>query len=404
MKRRPRLCLLTGSAAALFLVAGLLAQPPRGGFNFRDMAGKALAEPFVGLTSDGTVRAGLYPIAETGASTAAVRAAATTLLASFSDEQRARASFPVDDSEWRNWANIHRFERQGVGFGEMSEAQREAAFELLRASLSARGYRTARDIMRLNHHLAELVSNFDEYGEYLYWLTFMGEPSADEPWGWQLDGHHLIINYFVLGDQIVMTPTFMGAEPVAARSGKYEGTAIMDDEQGLALELMLSLSPEQRNVAILERDKGRGVNEAEMFRDNVVVPYAGLPVAAMDEAQRARLVELIDVYVGRLREPHAEIRMAEVEGFLDGTYFAWKGGTGPDAAFYYRIHSPVIYIEFDHQGPTALPGPRNVATRNHIHTVVRTPNGNDYGKDLLRQHYESYAGDPTHGHAASAAL
>jgi len=27
-------------------------------------------------------------------------------------------------------------------------------------------------------------------------------------------------------------------------------------------------------------------------------------------------------------------------------------------------------------------------TRQHIHTVVRTPNGNDYGKDLLRQHYK----------------
>jgi hypothetical protein len=25
-------------------------------------------------------------------------------------------------------------------------------------------------------------------------------------------------------------------------------------------------------------------------------------------------------------------------------------------------------------------------TRDHIHTIVRTPNGNDYGKDLLRQH------------------
>ena len=25
--------------------------------------------------------------------------------------------------------------------------------------------------------------------------------------------------------------------------------------------------------------------------------------------------------------------------------------------------------------------------RQHIHVVVRTPNGNDYGKDLLRQHY-----------------
>jgi hypothetical protein len=26
-----------------------------------------------------------------------------------------------------------------------------------------------------------------------------------------------------------------------------------------------------------------------------------------------------------------------------------------------------------------------------VHTVVRTPNGNDYGKDLLRQHYALHA-------------
>jgi hypothetical protein len=27
--------------------------------------------------------------------------------------------------------------------------------------------------------------------------------------------------------------------------------------------------------------------------------------------------------------------------------------------------------------------------RFHIHTIVRTPNGNDYGMDLLRLHYET---------------
>ena len=60
-----------------------------------------------------------------------------------------------------------------------------------------------------------------------------------------------------------------------------------------------------------------------------------------------------------------------------------------NSVFYYRIHSPVILIEFDHQRPV---GTRHLidpsrATRQHIHAVVRTPNGNDYGKDLLRQHY-----------------
>ena len=51
----------------------------------------------------------------------------------------------------------------------------------------------------------------------------------------------------------------------------------------------------------------------------------------------------------------------------------------------------VILVEFDHQTPVGLRDlPRGQATRQHIHTVVRTPNGNDYGKDLLRQHYEAH--------------
>jgi hypothetical protein len=92
--------------------------------------------------------------------------------------------------------------------------------------------------------------------------------------------------------------------------------------------------------------------------------------------------------------------MEEIRAHLDETYFAWKGEVGPTGVFYYRIQSPVVYIEFDHQGPVALDGPRDVATRRHVHTVVRTPNGNDYGKDLLRQHYAIHRDDPAHGHTA----
>ena len=96
----------------------------------------------------------------------------------------------------------------------------------MRAALSAQGLKQTRDIMRLNHTLGELNdNNFDEYGEWRYHITVMGKPSATEPWGWQLDGHHAIINYFVLGDQVVMTPFFAGSEPVIAPSGKYKGTS-----------------------------------------------------------------------------------------------------------------------------------------------------------------------------------
>jgi hypothetical protein len=167
---------------------------------------------------------------------------------------------------------------------------------------------------------------------------------------------------------------------------------------------MQSLTGEQRADATLSGDKQRGENEAEMMADNVTVAYEGLSATRLNATQRDAFVDLIELYVGNMDEGHAAIRMDEVMAQLDKTYFAWKGRVESDGVFYYRIHSPVIYIEFDHQGPVALGGPRGVATRNHIHSVVRTPNGNDYGKDLLRQHMEMYAGDGDHGHSDSASF
>jgi hypothetical protein len=79
-----------------------------------------------------------------------------------------------------------------------------------------------------------------------------------------------------------------------------------------------------------------------------------------------------------------------VKRHLDRTHFAWIGGSESDSVYYYRVHSPVVLIEFDHQRPANLAkfakDPK-APNRKHIHCVVRTPNGNDYGKDLLRQHY-----------------
>ena len=353
-----------------------------------------LAEPFLGVTTNGKVIPGLFAIRSTGVSTEPVRQAAEDFLSALTAEQRDRATFSVDDPEWRKWMNQHFYVRQGVGFDEMSEAQRATAFNLLRASLSAKGLRLTRDIMRLNHTLGELNDdNFVEYGEWLYWITVMGEPSADEPWGWQLDGHHVIINYFVLGDQVVMTPLFVGSEPVIAETGKYAGVAILQDEQAAGLTMIRALTGAQRGQAILEVSKTGNNNLGEAFKDNIVLDYAGVSVSSFSAVQREQLLELIGLFVGNMNEGHARVRMEEVERHLDETWFAWIGGTGPDAVFYYRIHSPVVLIEFDHQRPVGIRHlfPDRSPNQQHIHAVVRTPNGNDYGTDLLRQHYEAHS-------------
>jgi len=353
---------------------------------------KGLAEPFKGITTNGEVVKGLFPLRSTGVATEPVRIAAEKFLAALGEEQRRKTQFPVDDVEWRKWMNQSFYVRQGVGFNEMSAAQREAAFGLMRASLSAKGLQLSRDIMKLNHTLGELNhDNFVEYGEWLYWITVMGTPSATEPWGWQIDGHHLIVNYFVLGDQVVMTPSFFGSEPARATSGKYRGTSVMQEEQAAGLAFMKALTKEQRTAATLRTSKDGNDNLTEAFKDNVVLDYAGVPVRTLSDAQRRQLLGLIGLYVHNMRDEHARVRIDEVNAHLDETYFAWIGGIEPDSVYYYRIHSPVVLIEFDHQKPANLRHLYPDAPyRDHIHAVMRTPNGNDYGKDLLRQHYAEH--------------
>ncbi len=386
--RHPRFLLLAAFAAALLavLISGDVLSQLRGqgGFGGRERA--AIREPFVGITTNGEIQTGLFSIQETGVSTAPVLEAARNFLGSLSDDQRDRVFFPVDDSEWRRWANQHSYRRQGVSFEELDESQREAAFGLMKAGLSAKGFRRSRDIMRLNYTLGEITGNFAELDEWFYYFTVMGEPSENQPWGWQLDGHHLIVNYFVLGDQVVMTPTFMGSEPVIAEAGKYKGVAVMQDELRRGLELIRALDPAQRSKAVIAQSKQGNNALAQAFRDNVVLDYAGIAASEFTDAQRDLLLSLVEEFVGNMDEGHAKVKMNEVRDHLDSTHFAWIGDHGDDSPCYYRVHSPVVLIEFDHQRPVFMRLPR-VPTLQHVHSVIRTPNGNDYGKDLLRQHY-----------------
>ena len=349
-----------------------------------------LAAPFHGITVDGNIEPGLFHISPTGVSTEPVRNAAEKFISSLTNVQLARTLFHVEDVQWRKWMNQHFYVRAGISFAEMTEAQRDAAFGLMRASLSARGFELSRNIMRLNETLAELSGDHVFLGEWLYFITILGRPSAGEPWGWQLSGHHCIINYFVLGDQVVMTPLFIGSEPVRAPSGKYKGVDILQQEQNDGLEMLRSLPEAQRQKAVLNFSKTGNNNLTEAFKDNVVLEYAGLRTSELPDASRRRLRDLVNLYVSNMDDGHARVKMDEVDRHIENTWFAWIGSSQPDSVFYYRVQSPVILIEFDHQRPANLAkfaqDPRK-PTQQHIHCVVRTPNGNDYGKDLLRQHY-----------------
>jgi hypothetical protein len=345
---------------------------------------ESLKEPFKGITADGNIAPDLFPLRKTGVSTQPILDAANALLASLEPDQRKAITFPVDSEVWRHWSNIHRnLMRHGVCLADMSEAQRERAYALLEASVGPRASITARNAMRLNTTLAEMTGLPEEFGEFFYWISLFGEPSADAPWGFQVDGHHCNINGFVLGDQIVLSPMLLGSEPVTAEAGVYADTTVLREEEAEGAAFMGTLTAEQRAKATIGDDLPFD-GYASGFKDNIVVDYAGLPAHKMTAEQREGLIALAKLYTDRLPAGHAEQRLDEVKARLDETVFAWIGQFDPVSPFYYRVYSPVIFIEFYHQPGVALPN--TGYNRRHAHAMMRTPNGNDYGRVLLAQY------------------
>ncbi|MGW0585702.1 DUF3500 domain-containing protein, partial [Streptomyces sp. NPDC002920] len=358
---------------------------------------------FVGVTTDGKVADGLYSIHSVHSkdvSTDKVVKAAQAFLDGLTSKERKASVFEVDDDEWLKWSNVDGYERQGARMGDLTEKQRNLGYALLGAALSADGLTQTRNIMKLNAFLGDYSGGGrDTLTEGAYFFTFMGTPSTTDPWGFQYEGHHVAINYFVLGDQVVMTPTFMGSEPTSAT---YDGEKItlFGKETQAGLTLLRSLTDAQRGQVISSETKAGDNLRAGAGQDNLKLAHQGLIASGFTDTQKDSLLDLVRVYVGNMADGHAEVRMREVEDHLAETYFYWIGETEDSSAFYYRVHSPVVLIEYDAQSPLAygnkgsnggggMGGPGGTPTQQHIHTIVRTPNGADYGADLLKLHLEN---------------
>jgi hypothetical protein len=380
----------------------------RGAVDFTDAAGVAAmlalvgdaelppvtegaAQPFVGVTTDGSAIPGLFELADEGAPAAAAAQEARAYLAGLAAEERARAVLPLEAAEWRLWINAFlTFPEHGLLLQELPEAGRKAALAVIEASMTAAGFNRARHAMRLNGELGELVGAYaDTLTEYCYWFTIFGEPSPDQPWGWQLQGHHVDLHCAFVGGQMVLTPAFLGVE--------FGGETVFAEHQRRGRELMDSLNAVQRRRALLHpsmrsADLPRelagvvdGRHRAGAGRDNLVLPYAGLAGEDLTAGQRELLLALIEPYLEALPEGPRTLRRAQAARYSSQTHLAWIGTWDEGAPFYYRVHSPVLLVEYDNHPGIFLDNEEPEPF--HVHTIVRTPNGGDYGKDLLRQHY-----------------
>jgi hypothetical protein len=349
-------------------------------------------EPFVGITADGTPAEGLYALPDLEIDPAPAEAVGR-LLGMLSDAQRGALRYDLDAPEWRGWSNPEFvFFRNGLRLEDQDDAVVAAIMDVLEASLSPEGFDRVREAMALNGYLGELVALPKIMNARSYWFALFGEPSDGQPWGWQLYGHHVAVNFVSVGGAQVIAPVFLGAEP--ALSGT-ERPPLFDAREALALELAGSLDEAQRAEAIVfasvldpAMPEGR-IHPADerhvagAFRDNRVVPYEGIGGGALTERQWGMLRALAADFLLLMREPQRALVMDAVERHRAETRFSWYGATDGSQPFYLRIHSPVLLAELDHHAGVWLNN--RLPARFHVHTTLRLPNGNDYARAYIRQ-------------------
>jgi Protein of unknown function (DUF3500) len=339
---------------------------------------------------------------------------ANAFLATLSDAQRAKVMYDFGDNAQRaRWSNFPTgfVPRGGISLKQMSAAQKAAALDLMKTVLSSRGYEKVSQIRMADDDFKTNGSkrgprgggpppgsgpppngqggpprnggpgggppNFDSdnmFGSDLYYISFLGKPSTTSPWMLQFGGHHLALNITIIGSKDIMTPSLTGAQPAVFNvNGKI--IRPLGRESDEALTLLQSLTAQQRSQAVLSykvADLVLGPGQ-----DGKQISPEGLRVNAMNEEQKALLLQVIAEWAGIMNDTMASARMAQLKSELNDTWFAWSGPTdlqvGTNINAYYRIQGPHLVIEY---------APQSDEPTNHVHTIYRDPT-NDYAQGVI---------------------
>ena len=300
-----------------------------------------------------------------------IAATAKKFLATLDDAQRGKAVFDFkDDAQRKRWSNFPTgiFRRAGLRMGDLSQPQRDAVMAVLAAALSAQGYEKVLQIVEGDEVLKKNEGGRLIFGRDEYYVSFLGRPSATEPWMIQFGGHHLALNITLVGEQGTLAPSHTGAQPAIY---ELEGKTVrpLGREVDKAFALISSFDETQRKQAIL----GSQMHDLVLGpgREGQTIQPEGIKGSALTDKQREMLLDLASEWVGILHETAAAAKMAELKKNLAETWFMWSGPTEKGSAAYFRIQGPTVIIEY---APQRMGGD---ATQ-HIHTIYRDPT-NDYG-------------------------
>ena len=279
--------------------------------------------------------AGLNSFAQTsstpGAPTAGIVAASKKFLATLDDAQRGKVVFEFkDESQRKRWSNLPTasFERQGLRMGDLTKSQRDAVLAVLASALSPQGYEKILQIVEADDLLRK-SSGGTMFGRDEYYVSFLGQPSATEPWMIQFGGHHLGLNVTLAGEQRTLAPSHTGAQPAIY---ELEGKTVrpLGRETDKAFALLSSFNEGQRKQAILDfqmRDLVLGPG-----RDGQTIQPEGVKGSALTEKQRQMLLDLASEWTGILHDAVAQAKMDEMRKNIAETWFAWSGPTEKGSA------------------------------------------------------------------------
>ena len=302
--------------------------------------------------------------------------AAKNFEASLTPEQRTKATFDFRSDERVNWHFVPQA-RKGLPLAEMSAAQKHLALVLLNSALSHRGYFKAVTIMSLEQILFDLENKSPRRNPELYYVSIFGKPGGDV-WGFRVEGHHLSLNFTVRGDVVLATtPSFFGTNPAEVRNGPRAGLRVLAAEEDLGRQLMSSLDAKQRSIAIITNVAPKEVVSGDSRKASRLQPL-GLCASEMTVPQREKLKAVILEFIGRNRSKLSEADWEKIEkAGWEKIFFVWAGGIEPGQGQYYRVQGATFLMEYDNTQNDA----------NHVHAVWRDIE-NDFGDDLLKQHYE----------------
>lgn len=312
--------------------------------------------------------------------------AVQAFLQALSPEQKKIAIYPFQDDERYNWHYVPR-ERKGLSLKQMTPDQQKVAMALIKTGMSQYGYDKVLSVMDLENVLRviEHRSTTDTYRDPTnYSFTIFGDPTvATTPWGWRLEGHHLSLNFSSLtGNVLAVSPLFFGSNPGEVRADvPQKGEQIFRKETELAFALLKTITPEQQQKVFIA-PVAFGEIVTGNSRKASLEKMDGLPLSEMTAEQRPLFLNLLQIYLSNYRVTLAKQQLGRIEkAGLEQLRFAWAGDKTPELGdgkgWYYRIHGPMLLIEYDNSQNNA----------NHIHTIVRDLT-NDFGEDLLKEHYD----------------